>query len=136
MFPINYIELCRKIGFNIIQTHLPRHIASILAIIDKRYYIILNVDDSDHRKRFLCMYELGSYVFHDDKKSIDITYRNHILSGSDLDRFRINFSLNILVPINVFYNLYKKGTSFERMILYFGIPPEILNIRIIECDSK
>lgn len=135
-FPVDPVWIAGKLGVTVIETALPDSVlGSLLKDQNKDPVIIINASDEQTHKRFNCAHKIGHFADHQMHQ--DDFYKHLALrdehSGTDpKEIFAHRFSQELLMPEDEIHRLENEGASIELMAQHFGVPEELMRIRIAD----
>lgn len=124
---IDPVRIAKWLGISVFASKLPPNIAgAIVKDLGRDPKILLDSDDTLHRQRFICAYELGHFVDsscnRDEAEVFEfIDLRTQIFAG---ESFAACFALNLLMPENKFKQEFKKSLVLAELVYKFGVPLE------------
>lgn len=133
-FPVDPVWLAGKLGVTVIETELPEAVlGSLVKDQDKDPVIIINQSDEQGQKRFNCAHKIGHFTEHQlqqDDFYKHLALRESHASNDPKEVFAHRFSQELLMPEDEIHRLESEGMSAEAMAQYFGVPEDLMRIRI------
>jgi Zn-dependent peptidase ImmA (M78 family) len=141
VFPVDPIQIARKLGINVVDGHLGPSIAGAIIKEDgKDPVILLNETDHPNRKRFTAAHEIGHFIRRSaSDDSFEYVDRRDTLStmGTNADEMYANaFAANLLMPEAEVRRLHRDGVSDLEMALRFGVSRDAMNVRLSTLGLK
>ena len=137
-FPVDPVTIANKLGIKILQTELPKEVSGALIKESGRDpIIIVDISDSDNRKRFTCAHELGHFVYRMEKNNdvdkfeyIDLRGPLSSTGKNEEEIFANNFAASLLMPKKEVKKLLQENMEITLMAFYFGVSFEAMKYRI------
>jgi Zn-dependent peptidase ImmA (M78 family) len=135
-FPVDPVWIAGKLGVTVIETALPEAVlGSLVKDQHKDPVIMINESDEQAHKRFNCAYKIGYFADHQMRQ--DDFYKHLALrdrhAGDDpKEAFAHRFSQELLMPEDEIHRLEREGAAVEAMAQYFGVPEDIMRMRIAD----
>jgi Zn-dependent peptidase ImmA (M78 family) len=143
-FPVDPITISRALGLRVMQASLPAEVSG--AIIKKAGndpVIMLEVTDSDNRKRFTCAHELGHFVYrtegrHQEEAFEWLDFRDPSSSmGTETEEIFANgFAAALLMPEKAVRARWTLSQSVPLLAAYFSVSAESVGWRLNKLGLK
>ncbi|MGZ5801495.1 MAG: ImmA/IrrE family metallo-endopeptidase [Burkholderiaceae bacterium] len=135
-FPVDPAWIAGKLGVTVIETELPGTVlGSLVKDQNKDPVIIINQLDDQGHKRFNCAHKIGHFAdhqLHQDDFYKHLALRDEHSSTDPKEVFAHRFSQELLMPEDEIHRLESEGASDEVMARHFGVPVELMRIRIAD----
>jgi Zn-dependent peptidase ImmA (M78 family) len=133
-FPVDPAWIAGKLGVTVIETELPEAVlGSLVKDQNKDPVIIINQSDDQEHKRFNCAHKIGHFADHQlnqDDFYKHLALRDEHSSTDPKEIFAHRFSQELLMPADEIHLLQKEGASTEMMARHFGVPVDLMLLRI------
>jgi Zn-dependent peptidase ImmA (M78 family) len=135
-FPIDPVWLAGKLSVIVIETELPKTVVGALIKDQNRDpVILLNQSDEPANKRFNCAHKIGHFAEHQlqqDHFYKHLALRDTHSMADPKEVFAQRFSQELLMPEEEIHRLEIQGASPEAMALHFGVPEDLMRMRIAD----
>ena len=133
-FPVDPVWIAGKLGVTVIETELPEAVlGSLVKDHNKDPVIIINQSNEQEYKRFNCAHKIGHFAdheLHQDDFYKHLALKDNHSSDDPQEVFAHRFSQELLMPEDEIHRLESEGASVETMARHFGVPAELMRIRI------
>lgn len=135
-FPVDPVWIAGKLGVTVIEAELPETVlSSLVKDHNKDPVIIINQLNEQEHKRFNCAHKIGHFAAHElhqDDFYKHLALRETHSSSDPKEIFAHRFSQELLMPEGEIHRLESEGASVEMMARHFGVPLELMRIRIAD----
>jgi Zn-dependent peptidase ImmA (M78 family) len=135
--PVNPIRIARSLGIKVFNASFEEDVSGALVKAEgSDPSILLNSEDSRHRKRFTCAHEIGHFIgrAEEPEKYECVDYRDPRSSTGSIEeeRFADSFAANLLMPKPAVEALHSEGLPDFRLAIQFGVSREAMRNRLDE----
>lgn len=145
-FPVDPVTIAKRMGLKVLESPLPDDVSgALIKDAGKDPLILLDLDDSDNRKRFSCAHELGHYISRNQQSEEEESYeyldlRSALSStGSDPEEVYANqFAAELLMPRSKVSALHKQKLPLFEMALRLGVSQSAIKFRLrnLQLDER
>jgi len=128
VFPVG--ELCDRLDLKVELQPLAKGCSGYIDIQSKTIYINNSSEYTASRMRFTIAHEIAHYVLHEGIKNRFDENNNYSQEELDQEYEANDFAGELLMPKNIFINLYKKYKSnLTKIADFFGVSTKAVEIR-------
>lgn len=137
-FPVDPVTIAQGLGLDVREAELPDDVSGVLVKNPgEDPVIILEVRDTDRRKRFTCSHEVGHFIYKTEVEKATgefewVDFRDSQSSSGLLPEevFANQFAANLLMPDDAVRRRYKKNRPIWDVAEYFGVSQDALTYRL------